>query len=67
MEKELGQIKFTKLDEGIRIEMTGEKFKDMGECCLPMPGGGMFAACCCSSDDDSSCCKPGDSDDKAKK
>ncbi|UCD17818.1 MAG: hypothetical protein JSV44_02635 [Candidatus Zixiibacteriota bacterium] len=57
MEKELGQIRFTKLDDGIRIEMTGERFKDLGECCLPMIGGGKFRVASCEPAED--CCEPG--------
>lgn len=56
MEKDLGQIKFTKLDDGLRIEMTGEKFKDLGECCLPFLGGRMMA--CCSTGAGEECCSP---------
>ena len=35
MEKELGQITFTETDQGLRIEISGDKLKErFGACCL---------------------------------
>lgn len=54
MEKELGHLKFTKTDEGIRIDITGDGLKD-------------FCGCCCCTDsektdgkDKEQCCEPND-------
>jgi hypothetical protein len=35
MEKELGQIRLTKVDEGIKIEICGEELTKMCRCCSP--------------------------------
>ena len=61
MEKEMGQIKFTETDDGIRIEITGDKLKEGFPCCIPMFGGRGFRVECCSDSEkkdgkDSKCC-----------
>jgi hypothetical protein len=62
MEKEVGNIKFVEIDGGMRIEVTGEKFKDFADCgCMPMTAAG-----CCgpffkfAKSEDSECCPPED-------
>jgi hypothetical protein len=60
MEKEVGNIKFVEIDGGIRIEITGDRFKDFSErgCgCIPV----MATSCCQPTKknekgEDSSCC-----------
>ncbi|HWR82290.1 MAG TPA: hypothetical protein VN285_03210 [Candidatus Deferrimicrobium sp.] len=48
MERELGQIKFTEIDDGFRIEVTGKSLKDMCNCgCGPVGLGAAWAAACC--------------------
>lgn len=54
MDKEIGHLKFTKTDEGIRIDLTGDGLK------------GLFG-CCCSTDsekadskDKEQCCETKD-------
>lgn len=52
MEKEVGQVRVVETDDGLRVEIKGEKFKEMFSCCwLPM--------CCCNSKN-TDCCPPGD-------
>ncbi len=47
MEKECCNIKFTEIEEGIRIDITGKNFKEV------------ISRCCCTTDkSDSDCCPP---------
>jgi len=53
VEKELGQVKFTETDNGIRIEVTGKSLKEMYKCCcMPMV--------CAPKESESGCCGPAD-------
>ncbi|MFH1891970.1 MAG: hypothetical protein ABIK83_04730 [Candidatus Zixiibacteriota bacterium] len=53
MEKELGQVKFTETENGIRIEVTGKSLKEMYKCCcMPMV--------CAPKESESGCCGPAD-------
>ena len=54
MEKEVGQIKFTETDSGLRIEVTGKSLKDLVSCCC-MP---IIAACQGVKVTKSDCCSP---------
>ena len=67
MEKDIWQITYTETDNGVRINFTGEKFKEMASCgCIPMmgcmPGSQHGTVCCCTPGhkDDSSCCESGE-------
>ncbi len=53
MEKELGQIKFTETDDGFRVDVKGQSFKEAMACgCMPMFGGAkMMKVECCSTED----------------
>jgi hypothetical protein len=55
MEKEIGQIKYSEIDGGLKIEITGEKFKDMFACCLPLFGS-RLSACCTGEESKAECC-----------
>lgn len=50
MVKELGEIKFTETDDGLRIDIKGKMLKEMCSCgCLPVMaawGAGKTAECC---------------------
>jgi hypothetical protein len=47
MEKEIGQFRVVETDDGLRVEIKGEKFKEMFSCCwLPMCCGSKSANCC---------------------
>lgn len=53
MEKEIGSIKFTETDNGLKIEISGDLKEKFDKCgCMPM------MACCCGSATD--CCPPKD-------
>lgn len=57
MEKKLGTMKFTKTDDGLRIDISGDDFKEMCSCCCEPP-----------TDKSSDCCPPKDSaSDKEEK
>lgn len=58
MEKELGTVKFTETDDGIRIEVSGKSLKEMYKCCC-MP----LACAPRDSDIESGCCKPEENND----
>ena len=54
MEKELGQIKFTETDDGVRIDIKGKGLKDLCNCgCGPVMAFGLKreSAECCSPED----------------
>lgn len=48
MAKEIGKITWYETDDGIRIDISGEKAKEaLGCCCLPcVPGQAVQVACC---------------------
>jgi len=64
MDKEMGQIKFTETDDGLRIDIKGKNLKEAIDCgCVPMFGGAKAIKVECCSDDDKKmedCCPPGD-------
>lgn len=54
MEKEVGQIKFTETDDGLRIDIKGKGLKDLCNCgCGPMMAFGFKG-------DSADCCLPED-------
>lgn len=52
-DKELGQIKFTETDDGLRIDIKGKNLKDLCGCCCGVMGTAvkMKAGDCCAEDD----------------
>jgi hypothetical protein len=54
MEKELGQIKFTETDDGVRIDIKGKNLKELCACGCGMMAmaGKMKMADCCSDEED---------------
>lgn len=48
MAKDLGEIKFSETDDGLRIDIKGKELKEMFSCCIPIFGGkaGFKADCC---------------------
>ncbi|MDH3891925.1 MAG: hypothetical protein OEV49_12650 [candidate division Zixibacteria bacterium] len=55
MEKEVGAIKFTETDDGVRIDIKGKGLKDLCNCgCVPMMAFGFKggSAECCSPEDE---------------
>lgn len=50
-EKEIGQVRVVEVDDCLRIEVKGEKLKEMLSCCcLPL--------CCSGKSAESECCPP---------
>ena len=70
MEKELGNIKFVEIDGGIRIEVTGDRFKDFAECgcgCMPVMAAGSFGpGMMFRKGEGSDCCSPEGEEKKEK-
>ncbi len=55
MEKEIGQVKFTEVDGKFRIEVSGDRLKEMfSKCCVEKADGERESECC--SDSDGHCC-----------
>jgi len=54
MEKELGQIKFTETDDGLRVDIKGKSLKEMFSCCcVPVISGSkQIKIDCCPSDEE---------------
>jgi len=52
-EKELGQIRFTETDEGLRIDIKGKNLKDLCGCCCGVMATAvkMKVAGCCEEED----------------
>ncbi len=54
MEKEIGQIKFTETDDGLRIDIKGKDLSQLCGCCCGVmaAAGKMKMADCCQGEED---------------